>query len=148
MDPNRNISIMQITWIVETLLGLAVAVFMGSAVGSQDLQKVIMVLGAGTGTATFLILGKNYWMLIPFSLGASFPALPLGGRSVEFPELAIAGCSLSSALRVASRKEKMQVFRTVNIPILLFIAWVGMVFVMNPNDRKLLLRPPKRWAKD
>jgi O-Antigen ligase len=138
MDPIRNISVTQITWIVGTLLGLAMAVFMGSAVGSQDFQKVIMVLGAGMGIATFLILGKNYWMLIPFSLGASFPVLPLGGRSLEFPELAIAGCSLFFALRVASRKEKLQVFRTVNIPVLLFVAWVGMVFIMNPVGLAML----------
>jgi hypothetical protein len=135
---DRHISMTQITWIVGTLLGLAMAVFMGSAVGSQDLQKVIMILGAGMGVATFLILGKNYWMLIPFSLGAAFPALPVGGRSVEFAELAIIGCSLFFALRVASRKEKLQIFRTVNLPILLFMAWVGMVFVFNPVGLAML----------
>jgi hypothetical protein len=138
MNLDRHISMTQITWIVGTLLGLAMAVFMGSAVGSQDFQKVVMVLGAGTGIATFLILGKNYWMLIPFSLGASFPALPLGGRSVEFPEVAIAGCSVFFALRLASRKEKLQVFRTLNVPILLFVAWVGMVFMMHPIGLAML----------
>jgi hypothetical protein len=138
MDIGRNISVTQITWIVGTLLGLTMAVFMGSAVGSQDFQKVIMVLGAGVGIATFLILGKNYWMLIPFSLGAAFPALPVGGRSVEFPELAIMGCSLFFALRVASRREKIQIFRTNNIPILLFMAWVGMIFLLNPIGLAML----------
>lgn len=138
MNLDRHISITQLTLIVGTLLGLFIAIFMGSAIGSQDFQKVIMVLGAGMGIATFLVLGKNYWMLIPFSLGAAFPALPVGGRSVEFPELAIVGCSVFFSLRLASRKEKLQIFRTINIPVLLFIAWVGMVFVLNPVGLAML----------
>jgi len=132
MEINRNISKTQITWIVGVLLGLGLAIFMGSAAGSTDFVVVSTVLGAGLGIGTFLVLGKNYWMLIPFSLGAAFPVVPLGGRSLEFPELAIAGCSLFFLLRLASRKEKLNFFRPINIPILLFMAWVGMVFVLNP----------------
>lgn len=138
MNLDRHISMTQITWIMGTLLGLVLAVLMGSAIGSQDFRLVTIVLGAGVGIATFLILGKNYWMLIPFSLGASFPAVPIGGRSLEFPEVAIAGCSLFFALRMASRIEKPQVFRTVKIPILLFVAWVGMVFMLNPVGLAML----------
>lgn len=138
MNHIRNISLPQITWVVGTLLGLLIAIFMGSAVGSQDFLRVVIVLGAGLGVALFLILGKNYWMLIPFSLGASFPAVPIGGRSLEFPELAIVGCSVFFALRVASRKEKLQIFRTINIPILLFAAWVGVIFMLNPIGLAML----------
>jgi len=132
MEINRNITMNQVTWFVVMLLGFLLAVFMGSAVGSADLGSVSIVLGVGIGIATFLVLGKNYWILIPFSLGASFPALPLAGRSATFSELAIAGCSLFFFLRVASRKEKLIVFRRINIPILLFVAWVGMVWALNP----------------
>ena len=131
MEINRNISTTQLTWIVGTLVGLVMAVFMGSAVGNADFGFVSIILGVGIGVGTFLVLGKHYWILIPFSLGASFPALPVGGRSAEFSELAIIGCSLFFLLRVASRKEKLHVFRRINIPILLFVAWVGMVFVLN-----------------
>lgn len=132
MNLDRHISITQITWIVGTLLGLAMAVFLGSAVGGQDFASVALVLGAFIGVGTFLALGKNYWLLIPLSLGASFPAVPLGGRAIEFPELAIAGCAVMFAARIATRKEKLVVFRSVNVPILLFVAWVGMVFAMYP----------------
>lgn len=138
MNLDRHISMTQITWIVGTLVGLGLAVLMGSAIGSQDFKLVTIVLGAGVGIATFLVLGKNYWMLIPFSLGASFPAVPIGGRSLEFPELAIVGCAVFFALRIASRKETLQIFRSTNIPILLFIAWVGMIFVLNPVGLAML----------
>jgi hypothetical protein len=138
MSIDRHFSITQFTWLMGTFLGLIVAVFLGSAVGSQDFRIVAVVLGAGIGISTFLILGKNYWMLIPFSLGASFPAVPLGGRSLEFPELAIAGCFAFFLLRIATRKEQLHVFRSVNVPFLLFMAWVGMVFVLNPIGLAML----------
>ena len=132
MSIDRHISMPQITWIVGTLLGLAMAVFLGLAVGGQDFVRVVLVLGAFIGVGTFLALGNNYWLLIPLSLGASFPAIPLGGRAIEFPELAIAGCAVMFAARIATRKEKLVVFRSVNVPILLFVAWVGMVFALYP----------------
>lgn len=105
---------------------------LGSAVANQDYQKLALALGGGIGIATLLALGKNYWMLIPLSLSAKFSAVPLGGRAIEFPELAIAGCSLFFVLRLATRKEKLHLIQTVNVPFLLFMAWVGMVFVLNP----------------
>lgn len=132
MEINRNISATQLTWIVGTLVGLVMAVFMGSAVGKADFGMVSLVVGIGIFVGTFLALGANYWMLIPFSLGAAFPALPVAGRFLDFPEVAIPGCSLIFLLRIATRKEQLRVFRRVNIPILLFMAWVGLVFVLNP----------------
>ena len=138
MEINRNITMNQVTWFVVMLLGFLLAVFMGSAVGSADLGIVSIVLGVGIGIATFLVLGKNYWLLIPFSLGASFPALPVGGRTLDFPELAIAGSGLFFLLRLASRKEKLQIFRQASVPILLFVAWVSMVFILNPTGLAML----------
>ena len=133
MSFDRHISSTQIVWAVGLLIGLAAAVVLGSAIGNQDFSKVIMIVGAGVGVAVMLLLGNKYWMLIPFSLGATkLPTLPFGGRTLELPELAIAACSVMFFLRLASRKEKLIIWRPANIPILLFMAWVGMVFVLNP----------------
>jgi hypothetical protein len=132
MNIDRHVSSTQIIWAVGLVLGLGLAVLLGSAVGGQDFVRVALVLGAFIGVGTFLALGNKYWMLIPLSLGATFPAVPLGGRAIEFPELAIAGCAVMFAARIATRKEKLVVFRSVNVPILLFVAWVGMVFAMYP----------------
>ena len=132
MNIDRHISATQITWVVGSLFGLALAVMMGSAIGAQDFQKVAIVLSAFVGVGIFLKLGKHYWLLIPFSMGAKFPAVPLGGRSLEFPELVVVACTLFFVLRVATRKEKLKVFNMVNIPFLLFVAWVGMVFTIYP----------------
>jgi hypothetical protein len=133
MNFNRNVSSTQIVWAVGLLIGLAAAVVIGSAIGNQDFAKVIMIVSAGMGVSVMLILGDKYWMLIPFSLAASrLPTIPLGGRAVELPELVIVACSVVFFLRLARRREKLIVWRRANIPILLFMAWVGMVFVLNP----------------
>jgi len=133
MSFDRQISPTQIVWAVGLLIGLAAAVIVGSAIGNQDFAKVSMIVGAGIGVSVMLLLGNNYWMLIPFSLGATkLPTLPFGGRALELPELAIAACSVMFFLRLASRKEKLIVWRSANIPILLFMAWVGVVFALNP----------------
>ena len=138
MNFDRNISSTQITWIVGLLLGLGLAFVLGTAIGQQDFRKVSLIIGAGLGIAVFLSLGKNYWLLIPLSLGAKFPAVPLGGRFLEFPELCIAGCSLMFILRVATRKEKMRLFVPINTPFLLFMAWVGIVFLIHPIGFSML----------
>lgn len=133
MSFERNISPSQIVWAVGLLIGLAAAVVIGSAIGNQDLAKVIIIIGAGAGISVMLLLGRSYWMLIPFSLAASrLPTIPVGGRAIELPELAITACLVMFLLRLASRKEKLIIWRPASLPILLFTAWVGMVFVLNP----------------
>lgn len=138
MNIDRYLSTTQITWAIGLIVGLCVAVMLGSAVGNQDFQQLALILGAAISVATFLALGRNYWLLIPFSLGAKFPTVPIGGRMVDFPELAIVSCSIFFILRVATRKEKLQLFRSVNVPYLLLMAWVGMVFVLNPIGLAML----------
>jgi hypothetical protein len=133
MSFDRNISSTQIVWAVGLLIGLAAAVVVGSAIGNQDFAKVSLIIGAGVGIFVMLLLGNKYWLLIPFSLAATkLPTIPFGGRTVELPELAIVACSVMFFLRLASRKEKLIVWRPASISILLFMAWVGMVFAMNP----------------
>lgn len=133
MNSVRNISSTQIVWAVGLLVGLAAAVVVGSAIGNQNFARVSLIVGAGLGISTILLLGNKYWMLIPFSLAASrLPTIPLGGRAIELPELAITACSVMFFLRLASRKEKLIIWRPASLPILLFTAWVGMVFVLNP----------------
>ena len=133
MEINRNITMNQVTWFVVMLLGFLLAVFMGSAVGSADFSSVSIVLGVGIGVSVTLLLGSKYWLLIPFSLAADqLPTIPVGGRAVEFPELAIIACTFMFLLRLATRKEKLIIWRPASIPFLLFIGWVGMVFVLNP----------------
>lgn len=133
MNIDRYISSTRFVWAIGLIIGLSIALVLGAAIGNQDFQRVVFIVGASLGVGVMLALGKNYWMLIPFALGAyKLPAVPLVGRSLEFPELAIAACFVMFLLRLATRKEQLRVWQTANLPILLFMAWVGMVFVLNP----------------
>lgn len=133
MNIDRDISSTQFVWAIGLLMGLSIALILGVAIGNQDFQRVAFLVGSSLGVGIMLALGRNYWMLIPFALGASkLPAVPLGGRSLEFPELAIAACFVMFLLRLATRKEKLRVWQPANVPVLLFMVWVGMVFVLNP----------------
>lgn len=133
MNFDGNISSTQIVRVIGLVLGLGVAVIVGAAVGNQDLNRLAMILGPSAIVATLLALGKDYWMLVPLSLGATrLPAVPLGGRSLDLPELAIAACSVMFLLRIATRKDKLNLWQPLNIPILLFTLWVAIVFILNP----------------
>jgi len=132
MNHLRNISGNQIVWAITLLLGLMCAAVLGSLIGGQDFRTLALFMSGCIVIATFLALGKHYWLLIPLSIGAKFPAIPLGGRSIDFPELAIACCFVFFVLRVATRHENLHLFRSVNTPILLFMAWVFIIFTLNP----------------
>lgn len=132
MNIDRNLSSTQLVRLVGIVLGLGLAAFIGSAVGNQDMQKVTTILGFCALAGVILFLGKDYWMLVPFSLGARFPALPLGGRALEFPETAIAICTIVYWIHLATRKEKWPTFRAATTPFVLFMGWVVFIFCLYP----------------
>ena len=75
----RNISGNQITIWVVLLLGLVVALVIGSAVGSADVRFVASVLALIPAAVIFVKLKTNIWVLLPisWSLYGSLPWLPL-----------------------------------------------------------------------
>lgn len=133
MHLDRHISKTQIVWAAGTLLGLGMAVFVGSAIGNQDLQVVVLLLGVLATVGFFLFIGNNYWFAIPLSISvADLPIAPIVGRAVELPEFAIAACTMAYIIRVATRKDKLQVFTPLNTPILLYVAWALFIFTLHP----------------
>ena len=75
----HNISANQIVIWVALLLGLAVAVMIGSAVGSSDMRMVAGVIAAIPVAVIFVKLKTNIWVLIPIGwyLSGRLPWLPL-----------------------------------------------------------------------
>jgi hypothetical protein len=75
----RNISSNQIVVWCALLIGLAVAVVIGSAVGSSDLKLIAAVLGLIPVAVIFIKLKTNIWVLIPIGwyLTGRLPWLPL-----------------------------------------------------------------------
>jgi hypothetical protein len=113
-------------------LGILMAFFVGRAVGQGQHMHIALVFGVMVGAPLVLGLGKNYWYLIPASLLSGLPAIPLGGRSIQLAELCIALCFGIFVTRVAFKLDKLVLWRSTNIPIYLFVAWVLFIFCLYP----------------
>ena len=114
-----------------SLLVLGAALLVGAMVGQEQGILVVAALLAAIGGFVFLALGSRYWLLIPFGLTAQLPAIPLGGRAVESGELIVAVCFAFFLARIALKRESLRILHPVNVPILLFLGWVGMIFAIN-----------------
>lgn len=128
-----NVDTRAITLGLVMIGGILAALALGRAVGNQNYLHIIVVCGFVFGCLFFFTLGDRYWYLIPFALASGLPAIPLGGRTVELGELAIASCTVFFVMRVALKKEHLVIFRATHIPILLFMGWVLLCFSLNPS---------------
>jgi hypothetical protein len=113
-------------------IGIAVALFLGMAVGEGKRLEIVAVFGFMVGAPLLLALGKNYWYLIPASLLSGLPAIPFGGRTINLGELCIALCFGIFLTRLAFKKDKLEFARATSIPFYMFMAWVLFVFCLYP----------------
>jgi len=134
----RNISGNQITIWVVLLLGLVVALVIGSAVGSADVRFVASVLALIPAAVIFVKLKTNIWVLLPisWSLYGSLPWLPLPFSVQNLCYLAvIVSFTLFLAVRALPWKRELS-----NLDYLIYInlAYLATVYVRNPAGFLLL----------
>ncbi len=118
--------------VVAIIVALLVSVGFGISAGEGDFRFVYIALFGAAVATIMVMLGEKYWLLVPFSLTSQLPAIPMMGKVVDLPELIITACTLTFAVRFALRKQKFTLFHAAFTPILLYIAWVGMIFAGNP----------------
>jgi hypothetical protein len=118
--------------IVATIVSLLVAVGFGVSAGEGDFRLVYVALLGTAVVAVMGMLGDKYWLLIPFSVTAQLPAIPVMRRTIELPEIIIALCTITFACRYALKRQRFTLFRAAYVPILLYSAWAGMIFFLNP----------------
>lgn len=114
-------------------VGLFLAFFMGSWVGSGNIMLPALIIGFSAGIAVILLLGRHYWYLIPFTILSGLPAIPLAGRSVDLVEVAIATCVAVFFARLAMKKERFVAFRPTHAAVLLSFAWICWIWYLNPT---------------
>jgi len=131
MKPSLNVNILQLQLVGMLLLGLGFAAYVGVAIGNQDTRSVVMILGAMAAIALLLRMGRHYWLLIPFGMTSGLPALPIGGRALELGELTMAACFGLFLLRLAMRKDKLQLSPLLSF-VLLSFGWVAFIYWLNP----------------
>lgn len=114
------------------LCGLALAFVAGTAVSEENYFQLALILTLVFGLGYLTIAGPRYWIIVPFALFSGLPAIPLGGRSLELGELAIAACAVIFIANIALKHQRVVVYRPLHLPVLLFMIWVGIVWVFNP----------------
>ena len=118
--------------IVAPVALLLLAVFTALAVGHGEFATVSIVVGGMLVVGLTLMLGRDYWLLIPFAFSADLPAIPVAGRLVELGEAAIVVCSLVFFIRYALRQQTFTLFRLSHTAVLMFAAWAMFIFWENP----------------
>jgi len=128
----RNISANQIVVWTALLLGLLVAVMIGSAVGSSDMRMVAGVIGLIPVAIIFVKLKTNIWVLLPIGwyLTGRLPWLPLPFtvRDLCFMTV-IFFFTLFFATRALPWKRKLG---TLDYLIYINLAYLATVYVRNP----------------
>jgi len=123
---------------VITAIGLLAAVLFGQYAGQGNIKNIFMAFGACAGVAFFLILGKNYWMLLVFAFTSGLPALPIGGKTMELGELASFACFVVFLAMVALRKNNMRLGGIANLSVFAFIGWMLYIYSQNPVGMGML----------
>ncbi len=128
----RNISANQIVVWSALVLGLLVAVMIGSAVGSSDMRMVAGVIAAIPVAIIFVKLKTNIWVLLPIGwyLTGRLPWLPLPFTVRDLCFMAVIFFfTLFFATRALPWKRKVGV---LDYLIYINLAYLATVFVRNP----------------
>ena len=118
--------------IVVPVAMLFLFVFVALGIGHGEFFNVGVIVGGLLAGALALVLGRNYWLLIPLAFSAELPAIPLEGRLVELAEAAIVVCSVIFVARLALRQQRFTMFRMSHAPVIMFTAWAMFIFWENP----------------
>jgi len=128
----QNISSNQIVVWTALLLGLLVAVVIGSAVGSSDMRMVAGVIAAIPVAVIFVKLKTNIWVLIPIAwyLSGRLPWLPLPFTVRDLCMMTVIFFfTLFLATRTIPWKRKIS---TLDYLIYINLAYLATVYVRNP----------------
>ncbi len=130
--PAPNITTNQLTIWTALLLGLVLAVVIGSAVGSSDLRLIAAVIGVIPVAVIFVKLKTNIWVLLPISwyLAGRLPWLPVPFtvRDLCFM-MVIFFFTLFFATRAVPWKRKVGL---LDYLIYINLAYLVSVYVRNP----------------
>ena len=118
--------------LVAPLAMLCMSVFVALAVGHGEFSTVGLIVGGLLAVTLALVMGRHYWLLIPFAFSTELPAIPMQGKLVELGEAAIVVCTAIFIVRFALRQQRFTLFRQSHIPVLMFTAWAVFVFCKNP----------------
>jgi hypothetical protein len=121
-----------ITITVVTLLGVALALYCGSVVGSGRGSQGLMLLGAFAVGTLFIKMKARIWMLIPifWSYGGQAWAIPLPFAIRDLVTMAVFLFFL--ALIAVKLVRKKMVYHAMDLCLLCLLIYMVSVFIRNP----------------
>lgn len=118
--------------IVALIVALVASVIFGLAAGEGEFLPVYLGVFLIAIGALMTQLGSRFWMLIPLAFASELPAVPVQGRLLELPEVLTLLCFGFMLIRFALKQQKITIFRKSHVPVMLYVAWVMVVFINNP----------------
>ena len=113
-------------------IGLMMAVFVGTVVGSGEFKEAYIYVLLLVGVGIMATMKRSYWMLIPFAMVGDFPAVPLGGISMKLGEVWLFVSILFVIIQVGSRRQLPVLYRKGAWPVYLYAAWAVLIYILNP----------------
>lgn len=112
--------------------GLIVAVFLGKLIAEGNLLMPALLVAGLLALIFVMSLGNYYWLLLPAGFCLGIPAIPLGARAFEFWEVCIMGVGALFIARLCMKRENLFFSRWENIGVILYCAWVALIYLQNP----------------
>ncbi len=113
-------------------LGMVVAIYLGQTIGYGEWKKTYLVLLLLGFFPALLAAGGNYWLILPFAMTVSLPAIPIvPGRSVSLGELAAVAAVVAMGLRMPLGGQTLRWLRAGYVPVLLYVLWAAFIYKMN-----------------
>lgn len=112
--------------------GLVVAIFIGRMVAQGNLLMPGLIVMGLLALVFVMSLGKAYWLLLPLGFCLGIPAIPLGARAFDFWEVSTMGVGTLFLARLCMKREHLFISRRENMGVILYCAWVAMIYLHNP----------------
>lgn len=114
------------------IAGLVVSVLLAVSISDGSYTLALLVIFFIIGLAWVLICGSNYWLILPLAFSLTIPALPVGGRALEVPELVTMACFCIFLARLALSKQGFYPLRLEYAFVTLYFLWVAFIYMQNP----------------
>jgi hypothetical protein len=123
----------QIRLALVSLVGLGVAIWLGTRAGQGNVRFVGGLVLTALLVVVVMKLGARSWLLLPLGMTLNVPVPLTFGREFNCRELSCIVLVIHTMCRVALRRQKLEIFRKAHVWPLLYAGWAFMVFLKNPT---------------
>lgn len=128
----QNLTVQKLVLAGVFFAGCAAAVFFATQIAEGNHKTIFFLVATILGLAVLLLAKDHFWLAIPIGLSLNLPAIPIGFRTLEAPELAIILATLLFFIRIALQNQAVKLRPQWSWPIILYLFMVGLSFANRP----------------